>query len=296
MPLRIQIPRLNDTPADFDFLFDIWQQTNDYHLEVEFNFSQCDFLRPNAVVFLGGLARLIESRFGIVLFDWNSLTSDWVRTNLMQNGFAGQFGYPSSGWSGNSIPYREDRAMDANAIMDYLTDYWIGRGWVNVSQRLRDAIVGRMWEIYNNAFEHADSPIGVFSCGQHFPRRNELVLSVIDFGHGIAANVRNYLNQDPRASQIKASQCLRWAFLPGTTTRPNGMARGMGLDLLKRFIQINNGKLEVYSNEGYAVIDANGERYEDRQMFFEGTIFHLTLLCDESYYQLADEDESNLPF
>ena len=292
--MKINIPTLNDSRADFDFLFDIWQQTNDYHLEVQFDFSHCDFLRPNAVVFLGGLARLIQSRFGSVVFNWNSLTNDWVRTNLMQNGFAGQFGYPSSGWSGNSIPYREDRIMDANGIMDYLTDYWIGRGWVNVSQRLRDAIVGRMWEIYNNAFEHADSPVGVFSCGQHFPHRNELILSVIDFGHGIAANIRNYVSQDPRSSQLKASQCLRWAFQPGTTTWPNGMARGMGLDLLKKFIQINHGKLEVYSNEGYVLIDANGENYQDHQSFFEGTIFHITLICDESYYQFADEAESNL--
>ncbi|MCI0514979.1 ATP-binding protein [candidate division KSB1 bacterium] len=263
---------------------------------MEIDFSQCDFLRPNAIVFLGGLARLIESRFGVVVFDWNSLTSDRVRTNLMQNGFAGKFGYPSPGWSGNSIPYREDSTMDANAIMDYLTDCWIGRGWVNISQRLRDAIVGKMWEIYNNAFEHADSPIGIFSCGQHFPRRNELVLSVIDFGHGIAANVRNFLNQDPRASQLKASQCLRWAFQPGNTTRPNGMARGMGLDLLKQFIQLNHGKLEVYSNEGYVIINANGENFDDRQTFFEGTIFHITLICDESYYQFADETEPDLPF
>lgn len=296
MPLRIQVPRLNDSRADFDFLLNLWQQTNDYYLDVHFDFSQCDFLRPNAIVFLGGLARLIESRFGTVVFDWNSLTSDWVRTNLMQNGFAGQFGYPSSGWSGNSIPYREDRTMDANAIMDYLTDYWIGRGWINVSQRLRDAIVGRMWEIYNNAFEHADSPIGVFSCGQHFPHLNELILSVIDFGHGIAANIRNYLNQDPRASQLKASHCLRWAFQPGTTTKPNDVSRGNGLDLLKSFIKLNHGKLEVYSNEGYAVIEGNGERYEDRPTFFEGTIFHIMLLCDENYYQFADENESDLPF
>jgi len=89
MPVKIDVPRLNDTRVDFDFLFDIWQQTNDYYLKVQFDFSQCDFLRPNAVVFLGGLVRLIESRFGSVVFDWNSLNNEWVRTNLMQNGFAG---------------------------------------------------------------------------------------------------------------------------------------------------------------------------------------------------------------
>jgi hypothetical protein len=64
------------------------------------------------------------------------------------------------------------------------TYYWIGKGWVHVSDRLRDAIVGRMWEIYNNAFEHSGTPIGGYSCGQYFKTHNNLILSVVDFGQG----------------------------------------------------------------------------------------------------------------
>ncbi|MBF0498068.1 MAG: hypothetical protein HQK57_14015 [Deltaproteobacteria bacterium] len=165
----IEIPRINDDPQDFSTLFNIWSQVNNCHQDVRFDFSRCGFLRPNAVAFLGGLARLIESRMGKVMFNWNTMHNRPVMTNRCQNGFAGQFGYPSSGWDGNSIPYREDLNLAMNSIMDYLTFNWIGKGWVHVSDRLRDAIAGKMWEIYNNAFEHSGSQIGVFSCGQHFP-------------------------------------------------------------------------------------------------------------------------------
>ncbi|MDD4997159.1 MAG: hypothetical protein PHI99_03355 [Syntrophales bacterium] len=132
----IQIPTINDAPADLERLFSLWNQANDYSEEVRFDFSHCRFLRPNAVAFLGGLAKLIESRPGTAVFDWESVRDGKILINLRQNGFAGMFGQPYSGWTGHSIPYREDRFQDVNAIMDYLTHSWLGRGWVHVSERL----------------------------------------------------------------------------------------------------------------------------------------------------------------
>jgi len=291
----IQILTLNDGVWDFQQLFNIWSQVNDYFEDVRFDFSGCHFLRPNAVAFLGGLARLIESRMGTVVFDWGTLHNIRVMTNICQNGFAGAFGYPLSRWDGNSIPYREDKTLDMNGIMDYLTYNWIGKGWVRVSSRLRDAIAGKMWEIYNNAFEHSGSDIGVFSCGQHFWRQNYLILSVVDFGRGIPANVRTFLRQyadEVLVSKLSGAACLKWAFERGNSTCMGGVARGLGLDLLKEFVRINQGKLEVYSNEGYAIIDKDGERYENRDISFEGTVVHITLRCDENLYRFRDESEA----
>jgi hypothetical protein len=48
-----------------------------------------------------------------------------------------------------------------------------------MSPQLINRIVGKVWEIYENAFEYADSPLGVFTCGQHFPTRRELTLTVL---------------------------------------------------------------------------------------------------------------------
>lgn len=293
----IHIPRVNDGRADFATLFSIRNQANKDFENVRFDFSRCRFLRPNAVAFLGGLTRLIESRQGKVEFDWSSLHDQRVKTNICQNGFAGNFGYPTSRWDGNSIPYREDRTRDVNGIMDYLEQYWLGRGWVQISTRLRDAIVGHMWEIYNNAFEHSGSDLGVFTCGQHFPGRygNEetLVLSVIDFGQGIPAKIRLFFRQhadEKRVAKLSGASCLRWAFQAGTTTKI-GEPGGSGLDLLKEFVQLNQGKLEIYSNDGYAIVDRNGERYENCDLGFEGTVVHITLRCDENLYRFRDEIE-----
>ena len=58
---------------------------------------------------------------------------------------------------------------------------------------------------------------------------------------------------------------------------------------MKEFIKCNYGKMEVYSNEGYAAIDHKDEIFTNRSSSFEGTIFHITLICDERSYRFADE-------
>jgi hypothetical protein len=289
--ILLKIPTINAAPKDFKALHTLWQTANKYNVDVEFDFSDCHFLKPNAVAFLGGLAHLIIKRTGRPIFKWDTIREK-ILTNLRQCGFAHSFGDKRDQWEGNSIPYREDKIKSEDEFANYLSNLWLGRGWVHVSQRLKDEIVGRMIEIYINAFEHAESNIGVFTCGQHFPKVQTLLLSVVDFGLGIPANVRRFFKKQNLewADQISASSCIQWAFKQGTTTKPNGTGRGLGLDLLKDFIQKNHGKLEVYSHEGYACISQGREVYKDLNSYFEGTIFHITLKCDEKYYFLADEN------
>ncbi len=283
-PMIVHVPTVNDDSRDFDRLFALWDRVNDDELEVTFDFSCCTFLRQNAVAFLGGLARLIEYRGGRASFAWDTL-QDAIRTNLAQQGFLAAFNAGGGPWTGNSIPYREDRQQDKHEQMEYLKRKWLGRGWVNVSPKLRDAIVGNVWEIYANAFEHSNSPIGVFTCGQHYPKNQELKLTVVDFGVGIPSNVRFFC----RNPGLPAHRALEWAFQEGTTTNPNGMGRGMGLDLLKRFVRANCGSLEVYSHDGRARIDCDGETYANTKRWFEGTIFNIGIRCDDTYYRLASE-------
>jgi len=292
--ITLQIPTINDNPRDFDTLFNLWSEVNEDALDVTFDFSHCGFLRQNAVAFLGGLARLIENRGGKFRFNWDSLRSD-IRANLAQNGFLNDFGLPDRPRRGNSIPYRQDLGDDKTGQIKYLKDAWLGRDWVNLSNDLMNAIAGRVWEIYANAFEHSESPIGVVSCGQHYPNMHILKLTMIDFGVGIPSNVRRFLRKDyPQAQLIPADRCIKWAFQKGTTTNPNGYGRGLGLDLLKEFVLVNKGSLEIYSHEGYALIDGaqeTPEQYQNRENFFEGTLVNITLRCDGAHYQFNYEAE-----
>jgi hypothetical protein len=90
------------------------------------------------------------------------------------------------------------------------------------------------------------------------------VLAVADFGGGIPSNVRSSL--DDRLSG--AEETMRRAFTQGnTTTKQIYGPRGMGLDLLKEFVRLNSGKLEIYSHDGYVCIDNTGQIYENFPVF-----------------------------
>lgn len=281
------VPTINDDPQDFDKIFEIWDQYRN-EKAIEIDMSACTFIRQSGVAFLGGLITHVRLRGGSVQIKLNSLRPE-IRNNLAQNGFLKAMGEDEGPWDGNSIPYRHDNIPNPEEIILYLQNKWIGRGWLHVSQRLSDAIVGIIWEIYANAFEHSNSLIGVFSCGQHYPRLNELTLTIIDFGIGIPGSVRAFLEKDGTGNNISDETALEMAFKSGFTTKPE-KSRGIGLDLLKEFIQKNRGQLDVYSNSAHVKINDEEEIYGKIPAYFNGTAINIKLICDESYYYLGEED------
>jgi len=287
---KLNVSTLNQDSESHERLFRLWSDAGGGEEDIEFDFTGCRFLKQNAVAFLGGLARLAEYRGSSVGFDWDTL-EEAVAANLAQNGFMEAFGGPRSSWPGNSIPFRHDLDQDPHDFADYLTRLWLGRGWVNVSPSLANRIVGNMAEIYLNAFEHGQSQVGVFVCGQHFPKNKRLNLTIVDFGVGIPSNVRLFKSQEFRPQQLTASKCMEWAFQDGTSTKQGASdePRGLGLDLLQNFVKINRGWLEMFSHEGYVKIADGQISFAERAKFFEGTLVNISLKCDESYYCLASE-------
>jgi hypothetical protein len=253
-------------------------------LDFVVDFHYCQFINHVGVAFLGGLARWIESHGGRIQFDWETLAPK-IRMNLGQSGFLESFGLTIGGWEGNSIPYRCDQIYREQAIGQYLRDAWLGRGWVNVSPGIRDAISGRAAEIYLNAFDHSRSPIGVFSCGQHYPKQGRLELTVIDFGIGIPDSVRSL----PQNCRMTSSEAIDWAFQDGTSTKDETIGRGVGLNLLQSFVSSNRGNLRIFSGDGYAIIEDNGVKYKDKCTKFSGALVNIALWCNEDYYCLPSE-------
>ena len=281
---------INDEQADYDYLFDLCNQLRLFkNTEIIFDFTGCGFLRQNAVVILGAIVRLLQKNGNHVTFKLDTIVAK-VHNNLKQNGFLHRLGLGGSPWDGNSIPYREDTHIDGDDYADYLSEKWLGKGWIYFSSDLRDHIVLRVIEAYINVFDHAKSPIGVITCGQYYPKMRELRITMVDMGIGIPYTVREYLKQP----LLDAADTLAWSFEPMKTTKDqNNFARGNGLKLLKSFMQDNHGKLEIYSETGYACIDDKGSYFENRQKSFQGTIVQITLICDATRYRLPQEDDQN---
>jgi len=281
---------INDGPGDYATLFQIAHDVAAAEWRARLDFTGCLFLRQNAVAFFGGLARLATHHGGSIEFAWETMRAD-VAANLAQNGFMEAFGGPRDSWTGNSIPYLANSLCDAHGFGLYLKDRWLGRGWINISPGLADAIAGNVSEVYVNAFEHAASPVGVFCCGQHYPKLKGLKLTLIDFGMGIPAKVRQFTETGTAAQLWTAASCMQWAFQRGTSTKPREQPgpRGLGLDLLQTFVRKNGGRLEMFSHEGHALITKDDIRFTECASFFAGTLVTISLVCDETYYYLKSE-------
>lgn len=292
--ITLSVPTIRDGTEDFFALFNLWSASSSHDGSVLFEFSKCRFIMQNGVAFLGGLAKLLESSGKPVTFKWDTIRPP-VAASLRRNGFLPFFGQPGEIVTGTAAEFRQDTELDKESLVAYLVRDWIGTDRVKLSAALKEAVVSTAWEIYANAFEHAGSPVGVFSCGQHYPKKHLLELTVVDFGCGIPGNVRTFLKRE----SLSGAEALQWAFRRGTTTKQVGIARGMGLDLLKEFVNVNRGKVEVFSHDAYAVIDSRLPDNKNRELTygksrvpFGGTAVNIIFRCTPHYYRFASEESS----
>jgi hypothetical protein len=281
---KISAPAIRASEQGLSVLAKLWEQVNDCHFAVEFDFSTCSFLSHTGIAFLGGLARLCVFRNGSCTFAWSTMRSP-IRRNIEENGFHAAIQNKAGGRNGNSIPYREDRNLDAENLVAFLRDRWLGRDWMNISQRACDTIIGKVLEIYLNAAEHAESPVGIFTCGQHYPKTRQLHLAVVDFGVGIPCKVRHHL----KLPTMKPCAAMAWAFRPGTSTSGGSIGRGMGLEMLRQLINLKQGELSVRSHNGHAIITEGPSAFSAVPNPFGGTIVNIKLICDDRHYCLESE-------
>lgn len=280
---RIFVPTVNDEKDDFLNLFNLYQKCFQDPVEVILDFSECNFFRQNGVAFLGGILTIGNREKKMIYLDESTIKSA-LKTNLCQNGFATKFFDKSvAPWTGNSIPYQEFSNKDFHSIFPYLNERWLGRGWINIQEELKDDIVTRIYELYANSLEHSKSEEGCFSCGQNYNSYNELALSLVDFGIGIPNTVLEHLKGDI----TNTLDAMKWAIKEGNSTRKisNTTYRGgMGLSLVQEFLTLNGGCMEIYSNDCLYGIKGQEIYFEKLPVNFPGTFVNIKLLKDEGFY------------
>jgi hypothetical protein len=299
----IELLPIRDDESGYNLLFKIaaYMMSNPQR-HFDFDFKGCSILDQNAVAMLGGLSKYIhahDNMLGLrcgVMFRVDSM-SDLIRNKLINNNFLSHFtserfdGYPS----GDYIGYREHTEyLDVTEIALHLNNEWLSDSKISVTPALKNAVVGRIFEIFANAYGHGAERskiggLGVFSCGQYNKKEGQLKLTVLDFGAGIIENVKRHLG-----SIISDIDAMKWALITGNTTKSDSldedMARGLGFGLLSEFVSVNQGKLKIFSNTCWAE-SCGVEEYEVKTMKtpFNGTMVSITINCDDRHYGFLSE-------
>ena len=237
----------------------------------------------------GAVIRALESRHVTVrLINMR----DNVKEILSKNGFFHQHGggrLPDT-WD-TTIAYKQFSVSDEISFSHYVSNDLSGhRGMPRMSAGLRKMFSQNVCEIFSNAVLHSRTQLGVFSCGQFFPKKDRLDFTIADLGVGMRQNIKNCVGV-----QFSAVEAIKWAT-EGNTTKPDGKPGGMGLKSLCRFFYLNEGCVRIVSDAGYWQRHGQQATAATLPYPFPGTVVNLEVnTADTKSYVLQSElDADNL--
>lgn len=127
-------------------------------------------------------------------------------------------------------------------------------------------------EIFNNIFDHSQSPIQGYVITQFYPRNDKLTFAVCDFGVGIPTTINKFLYRN-ESFDLKHNLAIEKALERGVTIRSIPNNAGLGLTNVLDFIEDSNGKLTIFSNSGYFIKKYNSEKISGVLSYpFNGTL------------------------
>lgn len=244
--------------------------------KVELDFSSCSFFEANmAAPLYSVIAGLFENLNDVSVV---KMTRE-IKQILQKNRFLSIFdidAIPDSNQT--ALPFKILKKYAGEQFFEYLEYYMRGKGIPKMSSALTKRFRQSLFELFQNAAMHAGSDSGIFTCGQFYPQKHRLDFTIADAGIGFRENVRRYKND----SKINSCDAIEWALKEGNTTKTGQQPGGLGLKLLKDFIRLNKGKLQIVSRFGYYEFDANGQYVRKMEHDFPGTCVNIEINTEDT--------------
>ena len=283
--MKFFLPEIRHDQLGFQALVNLASETNDCIFDdIEIDMSTTTWFDADMCAAFGAiLYRLSDNLNTIRLI--NIFPN--VEKILSKNGFLSHYGREKipDRWR-TTIPYQRFDVKDDRYFADYIENELVHRAEMPVMSRgLLKKFRESIFEIFSNAVLHSRTELGIFSCGQFFPKRDQLDFSIADLGVGIRKNV-----QDHTGKPFSAEAAILWATEGRNTTKHGPVPGGLGLKLLCEFIDLNGGCIQIVSDAGYW-------RRKNKETFtaplncrFPGTVVTVEInTADAHSYKLASE-------
>ena len=288
MKLKFYIPsKITSSINGYELLLRLQNDLSRFHnQEIELSFKNVIWLEANLTAIVGAVIEDLENRKNTVkLIECENFHNK--NDILSRNGFFPHHGvhlYPNRSGS-TQISYKKFKEKESTAYNDYIQKELLNKpDFPKHSKRLGDKIKENIYELFENARTHGKCK-HIHTCGQFFPNKKRLHITIVDTGHTIVNNVHSYLKK-----ALKASNCIEWAMQTGNTTKDGNIPGGLGLGLIFEFINVNKGKIQIVSSNGYWELREGITTKEDLNFSFNGTIANLEFdLSDNITYLLTEE-------
>ena len=271
--------------------FDGFAQLTDLHARVrDVHFETIDLDMSGATWFDGNMcapfgAILYKTSRGLNSVKLENLTPK-VKTILAKNGFLMNYGVAKcADVYKTTIEYKRFEAKDERYFAAYIEQHLVGKGMPDMSIGLQKKFRESIFEILSNAVIHAETKLGIFACGQFFPKGQRLDFSIADLGIGMKENIKKR-----RGLDLTPEEAIKWATEGNNTTKTGNIPGGLGLKLLRDFVALNKGRIQIVSDAGYWELANGAVRTKRFQQPFPGTVVNLEInAADRHSYCLQSE-------
>jgi hypothetical protein len=149
-------------------------------------------------------------------------------------------------------------------------------------------IVKNLWEIVHNGLLHGEGIHGVSACGQFYPMMKYFEVAFYDCGHGIPKKVKDFRAMKESATDC---DCISWAVQKGNSTMPLKESAGLGLHLLREFLRMNGGIIQIVSGNGYFGQNAQEQASViSLKNSIPGTLVNIRVNYDDNMYSMKGEN------
>ncbi|MCD6115559.1 HAMP domain-containing histidine kinase [bacterium] len=204
---------------------------------------------------------------------------------LERNGFLSFFGQKKVvDYNNTTIPYQVLSRKDDRYFNNYVfTEFLSKPDLPQMTDTLRKKLTESIYEIFINAKMHSETE-KIFVCGQFFPAKHKIEFMITDTGLGIKNVVNNAFDK-----KLSATQAIEWAIQDKHTTK-KGVSGGIGLALLYEFINLNKGKVQIVSNEGFWELNNEDITKKEFNNEFPGTMVNISVRTDDKHsYMMSSE-------
>lgn len=273
---------INNTDDGYKTITDFYTKYKDIMFST-IDVSIQGFIEANMACPLGAVLDILKKNLNTIHL---SVQNHGAQIILQKNNFLSAYGFEALADTNNTaLPYERYKLTESSLFIKYVDKWLLGRTEMpQLSTGLHKEILKSIGEIFANASIHSNSEY-VYVCGQFFPGKHLLYLTITDTGNGIKKTVNN-----ARRTNYSSLEAIKWAMIDGNTTKPDTPG-GYGFDILKRLILTNGGMLQIVSSDGLYQLCTEGEKTVLLNSEFPGTVISLQFKTNDNHsYRLRGEN------
>ena len=272
-------------------LIEIHNEIKKYFFEnINLNFSNTRYIAANLSAALGAI---LDDGIDTNSYEFRYLNTS-VKTILQKNNFLSFYGFEKlEDIYNTTIMYKKFKADSVQSFTEYLYDELFSKcDLPSMTKAFQKQLVGSLVEIFVNADMHGHCQY-TYTCGQYFPNNHILNFTIVNLGQTMRENLIKFTNKSYK--DISGVKAINWAVQEMTTTKDD-MTGGLGLTNARKFIEKNNGKIQIISDDGFWQEDIHGTVCKEFMLRFMGTIvnFEINMNDNKNYYVKDDIDLFNI--